>query len=63
VNVLLFRRECLEFHVPSQTGSHVGFVLLWRADSATCQAKPFPLGTLLRQAAEFLQVKVHLRRD
>jgi len=41
----------------------VGFVLLWRADSATCQAKLFPLGTLSRQAAEFLQVKVHLRRD
>ena len=59
----MFRRECLEFHVPSQTESHVGFVLLWRAESATCQAKPFPLGTLLRQAAEFLQVWVHLRRD
>jgi hypothetical protein len=63
VNVLLFPRECLEFHVSSQTGSHAGCVLVWRAASATCQAKPSPLETLLRQAADFLRARVHLRRD
>jgi hypothetical protein len=41
----------------------VGFVVVWRAASATRQAKLFPLGTLLRQAADFLQVRMHLRRD